>query len=405
MLLEWMRGKRDIQMEKLRIVVGGFIGLYPTGGVTWDYIQYPLGLKILGHDVYYIEDTAQYSRFQSQGKSWDDASDSIRYLKNTMERFGFADRWAYRDVASGKCYGLSLRKLIEVCKTADVFINVSASTFLRDEYLKIPLRALIDSDPMFTQIEYHDESLVKNTDRYKMGFIVNSHTHLFTFGENIESDDCKIPTFNLHWIPTRQPICLDYWEINQTNKKPVLFTSVMNWSVRDKLVFGGQEWGQKNTEFEKFMIVPESFPSASFEIKMTGITAEKKAKIGEHGWTVSDALTDISNEKAYKDFISSSTAEFSVAKETYVKANSGWFSGRSACYLASGKPVIAQDTKWSKFISPGPGLFAFNDIDTAIRALTEVIADTQNHSNAARSLAEEYFDSSKVLTALLGQLE
>ncbi|MGL6269212.1 MAG: hypothetical protein ACRC2O_14870, partial [Chitinophagaceae bacterium] len=177
--------------DKLRIIVGGFIGLYPTGGVTWDYLQYPLGLKLLGHDVYYIEDTIQYSRFQTENTSWEDASYSISYLKNIMERFGFRDRWAYRDIASGQCFGLSPDKITQLCNTADVFINISASTFLREEYLKIPVRVLIDSDPMFTQIEYYNERYVKDTtDEYKMKFMVENHTHHFTFGENIEKEDC-----------------------------------------------------------------------------------------------------------------------------------------------------------------------------------------------------------------------
>src|SRR2546423_2138208 len=102
-------------MLRSTIVVGGFIGLYPTGGVTWDYIQYPLGLKRLGHDVYYVEDTVQYPRFQTPGKLWNDASDSIAYLKKTMERFGLRDRWSYLDVASGNSYGLSRQKIAEIC--------------------------------------------------------------------------------------------------------------------------------------------------------------------------------------------------------------------------------------------------------------------------------------------------
>ena len=115
-------------MKKLRIVVGGYIGLYPTGGATWDYIQYPVGLALLGHDVYYLEDTAQYPSFQVEAKDWNDATACISYLKESMENFGFKDKWAYRDVASGNCYGMTLQKLLEICRTADVFINISLST-------------------------------------------------------------------------------------------------------------------------------------------------------------------------------------------------------------------------------------------------------------------------------------
>lgn len=215
-------------MEKLKIIVGGFIGLYPTGGVTWDYIQYVLGLKKLGHDVYYIEDTMQYSGYQKPSQKWDDATESILYLKKTMEKFGLSDRWAYRDVGTSECFGLSGEKLKGIIHDADMFINISASTFLREEYYQIPKRVLIDSDPMFTQVQDWDDTdpafspeMIKK--RYSW------YNSFFTFGENIGSPDCKIPTLDLNWIKTRQPICVDQWTTadNTQHDKPI-FSTVMN---------------------------------------------------------------------------------------------------------------------------------------------------------------------------------
>jgi len=391
-------------LKKLRIIVGGFIGLYPTGGVTWDYIQYVLGLQLLGHDVYYIEDTNQYSRFQTTGKAWNDASDSINYLQQTMDKFGLKHKWAYRDIASGQCYGLSLTRLKEICNNSDIFINISASTFLRDEYLAIPCRILIDSDPMFTQIDYFNEMKNKETDRYKMKFVVENHTHLFSFGENVGKEDCKIPSFNCTWIPTRQPICMNYWPVQQTPIDHTVFTSVMNWSVKKACVYDKQEWGQKNVEFEKFISIPELFPDADFKVMITGISSEKETEIKNAGWQLSDPLQHVTNAADYQSFINSSGAEFSVAKETYVKSKSGWFSCRSACYLAAGKPVITQDTQWSKYIPSGNGLFAFTDIPSAIEALHEVKANIAKHAKAAREIAAAYFDSNKILNELLLQL-
>lgn len=392
--------------DKLRIIVGGFIGLYPTGGVTWDYLQYPLGLKLLGHDVYYIEDTIQYSRFQTENTSWEDASYSISYLKDIMERFGFRDRWAYRDIASGQCFGLSPDKITQLCDTADVFINISASTFLREEYLKIPVRVLIDSDPMFTQIEYYNERYVKDiTDEYKMKFIVENHTHHFTFGENIEREDCKIPTFGFKWIPTRQPVCLDFWDNKKDLPKRDIFTTVMNWSVKQDLVYDNSTWGQKNTEIEKFKKIPGLFRQADFNMMITGITDQKKKELEEFGWKISDPLKHVTDAESYRSFIYASSGEFSVAKETYVKSKSGWFSCRSACYLAAGRPVITQDTGWSGFIPSGEGLFAFDNIETAFQALIKVKGNIKKQSIAARQIAEEYFDSRKVLIKMIDQLQ
>src|SRR5688500_9870473 len=133
-------------MENLKIVVGGFIGLFPTGGATWDYIQYPLGLKWMGHDVYYVEDTMLYPIYQSGGDSWDDCSGGVEYLRQAMEKAGLGDRWAYRDVATGKLFGMSESKLKEVCASADVLLNVSSSLFMREEYVQIPVKILVDTD-------------------------------------------------------------------------------------------------------------------------------------------------------------------------------------------------------------------------------------------------------------------
>ena len=391
-------------MEKLRIVVSGFIGLYPSGGVTWDYIQYPLGFHLLGHDVYYIEDTMQYSRYQSPGQDWDDASDSVRYLKQTMEHFGLAEKWAYRDVASGKCFGLPISKVLEVCATADIFINVSASAHLRDEYLRIPKRILIDSDPMFTQVQdWDDDDPEKSSASIKT--LYNKYNYLFSFGENINKSDCRIPTFDFKWEVTRQPICLDYWKFTTIDITGSAFTTIMNWSTRKKMKYLGEEWGQKDVEFEKFRDLPQLYNLGKFDL----IVADSSKSLDQHklrqaGWNLFDPLEKIKNFSQYQDFIEASAGEFSVAKQTYVKSNSGWFSCRSACYLAAGKPVIAQETRWSKYIPSGLGLFSFHDLPSALDALHEVTSDIEKHSKAAREVAIEYFDSQKVLSDFLNKL-
>ncbi|GEO11779.1 glycosyltransferase [Segetibacter aerophilus] len=395
-------------MEKLRIIVGGYIGLYPTGGATWDYIQYPLGLKLLGHDVYYIEDTMQYPVFQKNGSSWDDASRCVSYLKEMMESFGLEDRWAYRDIASGLSFGLSEQRILEICETANVFINISCSTYLRDEYLKIPHRILIDSDPMFTQIQYaieiKNDSESRNWSTKKM---IENHNYLFSFGENIGAEDCEIPTFNYKWHATRQPICLDLWKNNSrvSGKK---FTSIMNWSGRKKLEYNNEEWGQKDVEFEKFKQVPALLPGVEFEVVVNKPLNKESNYCGIEleglGWKILEPSTTVGNTKDYKAFILKSIGEFSVAKETYVKSNSGWFSCRSACYLAAGKPVITEETGWSKYIPSGNGVIAFDNISSAIEALKEINSNLPYHSKQAEQIARAYFSSDVVLLRMLEQL-
>ena len=398
-------------MERLRIIVTGFIGLYPTGGVTWDYIQYPLGLKLLGHDVYYIEDTGQYTTYRITDRAWNDPHDSVEYLKNTMEEFGLAGRWAYRDAFSNTCFGLSLETVLKICSTADVFINVSASSILREEYLKIPKRVLIDSDPMFTQVQtFEDKQFIyEGLEKKKVGIL--DYNYHFTFGENIGADDCHIPDLNLNWTTTRQPVCLNLWqadEVKNVRKGPKKFTTIMNWSTRSKLNYNNTEWGQKDVEFVRFLAIPKLFTEAEFDIVLS-VSADFKKELNpeiikQQGWKISDPSQTISTAKEYTSFIAASDGEFSVAKETYVKSVSGWFSCRSACYLAAGRPVITQETGWSKYIPVGSGLFSFSDEQSAIYALTEVTNNLEKHSAFAREIANEYFDSGKVLTNLLNNL-
>ena len=395
-------------MERLRIIVGGYIGLYPTGGATWDYIQYPLGLQMLGHDVYYIEDTGQYPIFQKEKAAWNDASYCIEYLKGIMEMYGFKGKWAYRDLASGKCFGMSVKKVKEVCSSADIFINISCSTFLRDEYLQIPKRILIDSDPMFTQIQYALEMEGSaDSEKWTTKTMLENHNYLFTFGENIGASDCKIPLLGYKWHTTRQPVCLNQWQ-GQSNKNCNAFTSIMNWSGRKKLVYLNEEWGQKDAEFEKFNAIPMKLQETKFEVvvnkPLNKESSLNEIALKELGWKVLDPSQTVATASEYRDFIFNSKAEFGVAKETYVKANTGWFSGRSACYLAAGKPVIAEETQWSKFINTGNGLFAFSNMEEAKYAIEEVQANYDKHSMAATEIAHQYFDSSRVLTRMLEKL-
>lgn len=390
-------------MKKIKIVVGGFIGLYPTGGATWDYIQYPLGFKLLGHNVYYIEDTMQYPVYQIEGDKWDDCTFGVEYIRKAMESLGMGDSWAYRDVATGKIFGLSEKKLKQLCGEADVFINVSSSTFMREEYLKIPVRVFIDTDPMFTQYQYN-KALEEGGARaeYAKNFM-HAHTHFFTFGLNIGKPDCRIPVFDFDWKTTVKPTCLRFWD-SYKGKNKFGFTSIINWIERPDFIYDNESWGQKNKVFRSFTELPAK-TNQSFEIIISRPRDQQATdsinELSKNGWTILCPDDLIADKDEYKSFIQSSMAEFSICKETYIKSHSGWFSGRSACYLAAGKPVITQDTQWSKYIPAGEGLFGCNDMQTAIEAIEDVSSNYKKHSKKAKEIAEAYFDSDRVLTDIL----
>jgi hypothetical protein len=389
--------------RRLRIVVGGFLGLLPAGGIAWDYLQYPLGFAMLGHDVYYVEDTLQWPVYQKAGSKWDDSSANVAYLNNVMDAFGFAGRWAYRDEASGKCFGLDLDTLQEVCRTADIFVNVSCSTFLRDEYRRIPIRILVDSDPMFTQVQYENQATMSSGNT-GMRELLTGHTHLFTFGENIGAIDSRVPTCGLTWQSTRQPICLTHWPVTPLpSKSTAAYTTLMNWVAAAPMQYANESWGQKNVEFPHYFTVPRRLPQVPFAIVVNQTTGAPfpAEEARRNCWQVLDPDEHAPDWHSYRDFIQRSRGEFSVAKETYVKARTGWFSCRSACYLASGRPVVAQETGWSRYIPGGLGLLPFHDLETAIDAVKRIESDPNTHAKKARETAEEYFDSNRVLQNML----
>ena len=381
--------------------------MLPAGGITWDYVQYLIGFAELGHDVFYIEDTRLYPIYQKTGSDWNDSSSCVGHLHTVMEFFGMSGRWAYRDEASGKCFGLSEEKVREISLTTDVFVNISCSTFLRDEYEKIPVRVLIDSDPMFTQVQYISQQMFTPGEP-NLRETINAHNYLFTFGENIGAADCRIPTCGLHWRTTRQPICLDYWDATLPNKNGAL-TTLMNWAANKNLIYDGEEWGQKDVEFGKFIKLPASVPQTRLAVAVgqtgnTGRDAFPLAEVEKNGWQILNPDVCAENCTDYQNFINDSFGEFSVAKQTYIKGRTGWFSGRSACYLASGRSVITQETGWSKFVPTGEGLFSFEEQNGAIEAIKQITSEPEKHSRAARTIAEEYFDSRKILKAMLEQL-
>ena len=395
--------------EKLRIVVGGYIGLLPAGGVTWDYVQYPAGLAALGHDVYYIEDTRLWPIYQRDGSNWGDATPSVEHLRRVMDAFDLSSRWAYRDEASGQTFGLDVDRVNEICRTADVFINISCSTCMRDEYRAIPARVLIDTDPMFTQIQYLSRQMF-TPGEHALRDLVDAHNFHFTFGENIYGADCRMPDCGINWRPTRQPVCLSHWRASNPPApgNGSAYTTLMNWSAARRLEYEGETWGQKDLEFHRFVNLPDHVPEVPLAVAVgqTGGAGQPfpADEVRDAGWRVLDPDTYAPDWGTYRSFIEASRGEFSIAKETYVKARTGWFSCRSACYLAAGRAVVTQDTGWSKYLPAGEGLLAFDDIEGAADALARVESAPPRHSRAARDIAEEHFDSARVLGSLLASL-
>jgi hypothetical protein len=378
----------------MRIIVTGLVGQYAFGGVAWDYLQFMEGFRQLGHEVFYLEDTEMWPYDPINETISADCSYNVAYLRGVMDKLGLEERWIYRNASDASYHGVPEAEARNFCADADVFLNVSGCGWLRPEYLCIPKKIFLDSDPMFTQIALakNDPAIVER---------IRAHDFHFTFAENIGAPDCRIAAAGLRWIPTRQPVVLDWWK-PATEPPRDVFTTVMNWVSYKPCEYAGETWGQKDVEFMKFIELPRR-TKQSFEIAMGRGPGKLRptALLEQNGWRIVEPDKVLPDPWTYREFLRSSKAEWSVAKEGYVKSRSGWFSCRSACYLALGRPCVLQDTGWSNVYPTGNGLFAFATSDEALAGIEEVNADYTRHSAAARALAEKMFDARKVLGEML----
>jgi hypothetical protein len=383
----------------MRIITTGLIGQYAFGGVAWDYIQYVLGFNALGHDVWYLEDTGSWTYDPVKQEPSAECSENVSYLSRIMREFDMGDRWIYRNEPDGKYYGVADEKTAEkIIRQADILVNVSGACWLRPVTAAVKSKLFLDGDPMFTQIR-----LTRSKEYLER---VRSHEKHFTFGLNIARSRCKVPTLGLKWQPTVQPIALGWWEktlMSDINHiADGAWTTVLNWASYEPVTFEGEEYGQKNSEFLRFIELPAK-TAEKFVIAMgQGPGRNRPTEYLESaGWEIIEPHFYLPDYVAYHNLISKSKGEWSVAKNGYVKSNSGWFSCRSACYLAAGKPVIVQDTCWSEHLPSGDGALAFRTMEDAVACIKEVANNYEHHCQAARIYARTHFDATKVCADLL----
>ena len=367
----------------MKILFAGIIARYPFGGVTWCSLMYLLGLRALGHDVFYIEDTGECVYDPVQNTRATDPSYGTSYIHDALAPFGLDERWSFVNY-DGTYHGRSADDVRQFAAGADLFINLSGgSWFWRDEYARIPRKIFIDSDPAFTQLA------IAKAEPWYVEFFTR-FDRLFTFGANIGTSVSPIPVGKFTWHKTWQPITLDDWRTAAVPRDR--FTSVMTWQIESFADVGGN----KDQEFLKVIDLP-SRTSQRFELAING----PQTLLRQHGWETVDAMQVSRTPHAYRDFIQSSKAEFGVAKHTYVINCSGWFSDRTECYLASGRPALVQDTGWTAHLPSGDGLLAFTTVEEALGGIDRINAGYNTHARLAREIARQHFDARAVLPALL----
>jgi hypothetical protein len=368
----------------MRILFAGIIARYPFGGVTWCSLMYLIGLRALGHEVFYIEDTGECVYDPVQNTRATDPSYGTSYINAALSPFGLGDRWSFVNY-DGTYHGRSADEVRRYAETADLFINLSGgSWFWRDEYARIPRKVFIDSDPAFTQLA------IAKAEPWYVAFF-RRFDRLFTFGSNIGTGLSQVPTSDLTWLKTWQPVTMDDWR-PAAPAAGDRFTSVMTWQIESFADVGGN----KDQEFIKFIDLP-SRTTQRFELAING----PQQLLRGHGWETVDAMRVSRTPDEYREFIHRSKGEFGVAKHTYVATRSGWFSDRTECYLASGRPALVQDTGWTAHLPSDEGLLSFTTIDEAVAGLDRINSDYPKHAARALDIAHEHFDAQVVLPRLL----
>ena len=380
-------------MSPLRIIVLGYVIRGPLGGMTWHHLQYVLGLTQLGHDVYFFEDSDDYQSCYDPSRMTMgvDPAYGLAYAADAFSRVGLGDRWAFYDAHTRRWLGPCAASALDICASADIVLNVSGVNPLRSWLMQAPSRVLIDTDPAFTQVRH-----LTDADACR---VATAHTAFFSFGECI-GQRSTIPDDGLPWKATRQPVVLDMWPVTPGPEQGH-FTTVMVWESYEPREYEGRRYGLKSESLLSYLDLPAS-TTASFELAI-GASSEVKDTLTQCGWAVCNPLVVARDPWEYQAYIRKSRAEFSVAKHGYVASRSGWFSERSTAYLASGRPVVAQDTGFSDHLPTGEGLLSFRTPDDALAAIESVNDDYERHCNAARLLAERHFDARLVLSRLVEQ--
>jgi hypothetical protein len=383
-----------LQLGKSKfVVVLGIMGCLPVAGtgVAWNTIQHLIGLRRLGYNVYYVEATGIWP-FNATS---DDCTFPVSYISTLLNRFGFQDRWAYVAAHSdNRCYGLSELQVKDLYARADAIVNLFGGTILRDEHMKCPIRIYLETDPVVHQIR-----IANGEQRYID--LLAAHTALFTWGANYGEPDCGVPVKPFTYKPTRSPVILDYWD-SSCNPAARYFTTIAHWdqSVKD-LEYNGEcySWS-KHREFLKVLELP-SRTAQEFSLALAIDDPDTVQLLEGYGWHVEDAYEVSHTLESYREYIWSSRGELTVAKDMNVRLRSGWFSERSACYLAAGKPVVTQETGFSKSIPTGIGLYAFEKLEDIPPAIETINRDYLRQSQAAKEIAAEYFDAEKLLRQVM----
>jgi hypothetical protein len=391
-------------LRREKIVLLGMMTKMPVAGVVWQTVHYLVGLERLGYDVYYVEAHARTPSMFMEREEDDGSGRAASFVEGVCRRFGFGGRWAYHALhEDGRCYGMSGSALKQLYGSAALLINLHGGTMPLSEHYETGRLVYLETDPVQLQIELYENN------PETVAFL-EPHCAFFTFGENYGNADCGLPVSDrFEFKPTRQPVVGDFWApegVGAGAGDADAFTTIGNWQQPwREVVFRGQTYSwSKHHEFMKVLDLPRRVPGQPFELALSSYGAGDAAMLQSRGWRVRHALDFSMDADAYRRYVAGSRGEFTVAKDQNVRLRSGWFSDRSATYLAAGRPVVTQDTAFGNVLPTGEGLFAFATVGEAAAAVEAINGDYARHRRAASAVARECFGHDVVLGRLLREV-
>jgi len=381
------------------IIVLGLLGQFPLAGMAWQVVHHLAGLRRLGFAVYYVEETGSYPYDPHAKTLANDCTYSLRFIAEALRRFGLEDAWAYHDSLSDQWYGLPESRVQALFADARCAINLCGASHPATLTFRPRGKLLyLETDPVLHQIR------LAQGDASALRFLSGHDVHI-TYGENLGAADCPIPLSHFAWKKARPPVASECWPFVPDGSCP-RFTTIATWHNRGKdICFRGETYHwSKHLNF----LALADLPRRTSQVLELAVEIDDEAMLQafqRHGWVLTNPLTVSQDMQTYQKYICSSRGEFTVSKDVVARTRSGWFSDRSVSYLAAGKPVVTQETGFSKYIPTGRGLFAFSTADEALAALDAINSDYPAHTRAAREIAAAYFSAEKVLSKLLYDAE
>lgn len=377
-----------------RVVVAGWVSGLPTASFFWHAVGFAVGFADAGHEVWFLEDSGdQPWCYDPRTEDLDpDAAYAVRFLSAEMDQVGLAGRWVFRHMPTGRHHGMTGEETADVLARADVLVNVSLTTPMRPEYAQVPQRLAVDTDPVFTQVR------IANGDAL-LARVPEEHTRLFTFGRP------PLPAQQHDWVPTRQPVATRFWPVTTHPGVDAPFTTITTWRAYPPVQWDGVAYAAKDRSIGALLDLPSRTSWRLAVALGAGSRREQGGRLlTDHGWHLTDPMEANRTSEDFRRFLAGSAGEIGIAKHGYVAARSGWFSERTCCYLASGRPAVVADTGWRDWLPDGEGLFAYDTAASAAAALEEIRADPARHALAARKLVTEYFEAADVCAAMLDAL-